>query len=85
MPTEPQDELPTTEAAATRGPGRWRSLAGRLEGAVTGRMLLAATRWAVVFAFIATGFFGAAAVHSGVRHASAPGQQQILAAASAQK
>ncbi len=86
MPTEPQYESSTTDGDATPRAGAARpSLAQRLERAVTGRMLLAAARLGVAFAFVAAGYVGAAAVHSGVRQASAPGQHQILAASAAQK
>lgn len=60
------------------------SLTRRLKSGRAGRTLLGCTRWLVVFGLIATGYFGAAVVHSGLHHASPAPQQQILAATPAQ-
>ena len=75
MPTELQNPSQTAEPAAG-GPESHPGVARRL--------LLGCTRWLVVFAFVATGYFGAAAVHAGLRHATPAPQQQILAASPAQ-
>lgn len=60
------------------------SLIERLQSSRAGRLLLGCTRWLVVFGLVATGYFGAAAVHFGLGHASPAPQQQILAATPAQ-
>lgn len=60
------------------------SLTQRLQSSRAGRLLLGCTRWLVVFGLVATGYFGAAAVHFGLGHASPAPQQQILAATPAQ-
>jgi hypothetical protein len=86
--TEAQDESQIGQSAGSPAgdpAGRRPSLSRRLERARVGRLLLGSMRWAVVFAFVASGYFGAAVVNSGLRQASAPAQQQILAASAAQK
>ena len=75
MATELQNSSQTAEPSADAPESR---------PGVARRLLLGCTRWLVVFAFVATGYFGAAAVHSGMRHASPAPQQQILAATPAQ-
>jgi hypothetical protein len=83
--TELQNSSQAAEPSADAGTPFRRSLSQRLQAGKWGRALLGCTRWLVVFALVASGYFGAAAVHSGVRHASPAQQQQILAASPAQK
>ena len=77
---EPQDNSQTVEPST----GLAARLSRRLEAARWGRVVLGCTRWLVVFGLISSGYFGAAAVASGLRHA-APANQPILATAAPQK
>jgi hypothetical protein len=78
---KPRAAEQSTGTAAT--PAGTSAFARPLQAFRTGRALLACTRWGVVFALVATGYFGAAAVHAGLREA--PSQQQILAASRSQQ
>ena len=76
-PVEPSDSQP-----AAGGGGRWLALSRRIERYLLGRLTLHGLRWAVVFALIGSGYFGAEAIRDGVHLASAGGDAQHLLASS---
>ena len=61
-------------------PGGWLALSRRLERYLLGRVTLGGLRWAVVFALIGSGYFGAEAIRA-VHHAAGGGgdAQHLLA------
>ena len=62
------------------------SLRQFLDARRSGRLILSCMQWAVVFGLIGSGYLGAAAIASGVRHASSGNDgQQILAASAVQR
>ena len=68
------------DSHAPHGPSAgWLALSRRLERYVLGRRTLGSLRWAVVFALIGSGYFGAEAIRA-VHHAAAGGDAQHLLA-----
>jgi hypothetical protein len=61
-------------------PGKRVSLTERLERHCLGRLAMSSMRWAVVFALICSGYFGAAAIRAGLHHASSANDAQPILA-----
>jgi hypothetical protein len=79
-------ELVAFDAAHKPSVGeRWNAFESRLEQVILGRAVLSFMRWGVVLVLIASGFFGASAVSSGVKLAGGgnSSSHQILATSSA--
>ena len=71
---ESHNETQTVEPSTPQGPGSaaatpvpWRQ---RLAACRSGRVVMAAMEWSVVFALVGSGYIAAGAISTGLRHAS---------------